>query len=88
LPPLLPLLPDLGAEPLLEPEGVEPDDDEDEDAGGAMQVPCSHASEQQSPNLVQDAPLPLHVAFVPPHTPLTQSLLQHCAFEEHVFPSA
>ena len=64
------------------------EEEEDDDWGGAMHVPCSHASEQQSPNLLHDAPLPLHVAPAPPHTPPLQSALQHCPFDVHFFPSA
>jgi hypothetical protein len=72
-------------------EGVpedDPDDEEDDDVVLVTHSPFSHSSEQHSPNFWQEAPSPLHTAPVPPHTPLSQSLLQHSPFDEHVLPSA
>lgn len=56
--------------------------------GADTHSPCSQVSEQQSPNFVHAAPVPLQVAPVPPQTPLSQSALQHWPFDVHVSPSA
>jgi hypothetical protein len=86
--------PDFGADGVLElpellllPELL-PELLDDEEEGGATHEPWSHVSEQQSPNLVHDAPSPLQVAPVPPQTPSSQSRLQHCPLVEQVVPSA